>query len=386
MISPDRRRMLEQRAANPLKYEFDIIMEEYYSSLILRSQEISKDGMLLISKKGELEIYLKDNSLQKWVVGSKPDFKYFNTNILSKFFIPKESIGNTLAPYIGFITNISIGDYSVFVFKTKQISGAVVGTGTGASLGTSSSVVKGSSIAARCDQAGRAKIVTNMLLILTEERIPRILSRMTKQESEDYINYELEDEFKEILRKEGKLENSPAIKRLLTILGYSYEMFLDKYQKKTLSYDTDFMRIAKLFINRTKLVTPHIMESEVKNVESEIKKLPITATGASTLSALEKPKSKRKEKEKEKDISSSKVIKSMLNVIGYPEEDFFRLYKSNTLNYDDIHFPFNIKNNRNTTEVELCIMQEFLLRFYDKEREENKRWFFSPIEVLLNSI
>jgi len=153
-----------------------------------------------------------------------------------------------------------------------------------------------------------------------------------------------------------------------------------------LSYDTDFMRIAKLFINRTKLVTPHIMESEVKNTESEIKKLTSSGTGASTLSALEKPKSKRKEKEKEKDISTSKVIKSMLNVIGYPEEDFFRLYKLKTLNYDDIHFPFNIKNNRNTTEVELCIMQEFILRFYDKEHEENKRWFFSPIEVLLNSI
>ena len=383
MISSDRRRMLEQRAANPLKYEFDIIMEEYYSSLILHSQEINKDGILLISKKGELEIYLKDNSLQKWVVGSKPDFKYFNSNILAKFFIPKDSIGNTLAPYIGFITNISIGDYSAFVFKTKQISGAVVGTGAGASLGTSSSVVKGSSIAARCDQAGRAKIVTNMLLILTEERIPRILSRMTEQESQDYINYDLEDEFKEIMRKEGKLENSPAIKRLLTILGYSYETFLDKYQKKTLSYDTDFMRIAKLFINRTKLVTPHIMESEVKNVESDIKKLSSSATGASASASVS---AKLKRKEKEKDISTSKVIKSMLNIIGYPEENFFGKYKSKTLNYGDIHFPFSIKNNRNTTEVELCIMQEFLLRFYDNEREESKRWFFSPVEVLLNSI
>jgi len=376
MISPDRRRMLEQRAASPLKYEFDIIMEEYYSSLILHSQEISKDGMLLISKKGELEIYLKDNSLQKWVVGSKPDFKYFNASILAKFFIPKESIGNTLAPYIGFITNISIGDYSAFVVKTKQISGAVVGTGAGASLGTSSSVVKGSSIAARCDQAGRAKIVSNMLLILTEERISRILSRMTEQESRDYINYDLEDEFKEIMRKEGKLENSPAIKRLLTILGYSYETFLEKFQKKTLSYDSDFMRIAKLFINRTKLVTPHIVETEV---ESEIKKLSTSATGASVSASA-------KLKRKEKDISTSKVIKSMLSVIDYPQEDFFGKYKSKTLNYDDIHFPFSIKNNRNTTEVELCIMQEFLLRFYNNEHEENKRWFFSPVEVLLNSI
>jgi hypothetical protein len=91
-------------------------------------------------------------------------------------------------------------------------------------------------------------------------------------------------------------------------------------------------------------------------------------------------------KRKEKDISTSKVIKSMLSVIDYPQEDFFGKYKSKTLNYDDIHFPFSIKNNRNTTEVELCIMQEFLLRFYNNEHEENKRWFFSPVEVLLNSI
>jgi hypothetical protein len=204
----------------------------------------------------------------------------------------------------------------------------------------------------------------------------RILSRMTEQESRDYIDYDLEDEFKEIMRKEGKLENSPAIKRLLTILGYSYETFLDKYQKKTLLYGTDFTRMAKLFINRAKLITPYIMESEIEN---ELKKISISAAATGATAAT-------KRKEKEKDISTLKVVKSMLNVIDYPEEDFFGKYKLKTLNYGDIHFPFSIKNNRNTTEVELCIMQEFLLRFYDREHEENKRWFFSPVEVLLNSI
>ena len=314
IITADKQRIIDMRASNPIKYEFDIIMEEYYRSLFLSSStSLTKNAVLLISKKGELELYIRDEEVGRWTLGNKPDFKYFNADILAKFFIPKESIGNTLAPYIGFITNISIGDYSVFVFKTKQTSGS--GSGAGAGLGTSSSVVKGSSIAARCDQAGRAKIVTNMLLILTDERISRILSRMTQQESQDYINYDLEDEFKEIMRKEGKLENSPAIKRLLTILGYSYETFLDKYQKRTLVYDSDFTRIAKLFINRTKLVTPHIVESEV---ESEIKKLSTSATGASVSASA-----KLKRKEKEKDISTSKVIKSMLSIIDYPEEVFF---------------------------------------------------------------
>jgi len=366
-INTDRQR-LEIRESNPVKYEFDTIMESYYRSLVLEAPNLRKNGVLLISKKGDLELYIRDENVGRWTLGSKPDFKYFNTDILQKFFIPKESISNTLAPYIGFITNISIGDYSAFVFKTKQILSSL----------SSSSIVKGSSIAARCDQAGRAKIVSNLLLILNEERTSRLLSHMTEKESHDYIHYELEDEFKEILRKEGKLENSPAIKRLLGILGYSYESFLDKYQKKTLSFDTDYTRIAKLFINRIKLVTPNIMKTEVEN---ESKKIP-SGVAASTTA---KPKSSSA-KVKEKDITTSKVIKSMLNIIDYPEADFSRQYKAKTLNYDDIHFPFNIKNNRNTTEVELCIIQEFLLRFYDREREEGKRWFFSPVEVLLNSI
>ena len=132
------------------------------------------------------------------------------------------------------------------------------------------------------------------------------------------------------MRKEGKLENSPAIKRLLTILGYSYETFLDKYQKKTLSYEIDFMRIAKLFINRTKLVTPHIVETEVKELESEIKKLTDAASGVSA-QASAKSKISAKGKVKEKDISTSKAIKSMLSIIDYPPEDFFGKYKSKSL-------------------------------------------------------
>jgi hypothetical protein len=231
-LNADMQRVISIRESNPIKYEFDILMDEYYKSLVLEAPSLRKNGVLLISKKGELELYIRDEELGRWTLGSKPDFKYFNPSILAKFFIPKETIGSVLAPYIGFITNISTGNYSAYVFKTKQI------VNSGASLGAPSSVVKGSSIAARCDQAGRAKIVSNLLLILTEERMTRILSRMSEQESRDYIDYELENEFKEILRKEGKLENSPAIKRLLTILGYSYETFFN--------YSFNFFRFFKL--------------------------------------------------------------------------------------------------------------------------------------------
>ena len=95
-------------------------MESFYKSLVLEAPSLRKNGALLISKKGELELYIRDEEVGRWTLGTKPDFKYFNADILAKFFIPKETIGNTLAPYIGFITNISIGDYSAFVFKTKQ--------------------------------------------------------------------------------------------------------------------------------------------------------------------------------------------------------------------------------------------------------------------------
>ena len=38
------------------------------------------------------------------------------------------------------------------------------------------------------------------------------------------------------------------------------------------------------------------------------------------------------------------------------------------------------------TDVQLCIETEFLLRYLDENRVNDKRWFFSTIEDVLNSI
>ena len=37
-------------------------------------------------------------------------------------------------------------------------------------------------------------------------------------------------------------------------------------------------------------------------------------------------------------------------------------------------------------DVQLCIETEFLLRYLDENRVNDKRWFFSTIEDVLNSI
>lgn len=52
IITADKQRIIDMRASNPIKYEFDIIMEEYYRSLFLSSStSLTKNAVLLISKK-----------------------------------------------------------------------------------------------------------------------------------------------------------------------------------------------------------------------------------------------------------------------------------------------------------------------------------------------
>ena len=46
----------------------------------------------------------------------------------------------------------------------------------------------------------------------------------------------------------------------------------------------------------------------------------------------------------------------------------------------------SVANKRDTNEIELCILQEFILRYFDTIRQDGKRWFLTPIQVLLNKI
>lgn len=47
---------------------------------------------------------------------------------------------------------------------------------------------------------------------------------------------------------------------------------------------------------------------------------------------------------------------------------------------------FNAENTKGIGQVELCIRQEFMLRYYDIIKKERKRWFLSPIEGIVKNI
>ena len=47
---------------------------------------------------------------------------------------------------------------------------------------------------------------------------------------------------------------------------------------------------------------------------------------------------------------------------------------------------FTKDNTINLPQKELCVLQEFTLRLYDKEQKDNKRWFLSPVQAALIDI
>ena len=52
----------------------------------------------------------------------------------------------------------------------------------------------------------------------------------------------------------------------------------------------------------------------------------------------------------------------------------------------DNSIPLSVSNKRDTNEIELCILQEFILRYFDTIGQDGKRWFLTPVQVLLNKV
>ena len=48
--------------------------------------------------------------------------------------------------------------------------------------------------------------------------------------------------------------------------------------------------------------------------------------------------------------------------------------------------PLSVSNKREMNEIELCILQEFILRYFDAIIKDEKRWFLTPVQVLLNKV
>ena len=106
------------------------------------------------------------------------------------------------------------------------------------------------SIAARCDQASRAKTIENLLLILTPEKIKEILDLLTEDKKNEYTNYSLRNELSAIIEDEKRLTESISIKKLLRILGYEYKTFVEGLAKKNIDFTLTDDKLIKLFINR----------------------------------------------------------------------------------------------------------------------------------------
>ena len=71
-------------------------------------------------------------------------------------------------------------------------------------------------------------------------------------------------------------------------------------------------------------------------------------------------------------------------VVPIPDEILIQLF-INRISLDSSK-PLSVSNKRDTNEIELCILQEFILRFFDTIRQDEKRWFLTPVQVLLNKI
>lgn len=280
IISINRQKILEDRARNPGEYEFDQLMEEYYENCILHGNKM--EGIILISNNDKATLFIKNKDESIWVQGGTTDASYFKTDITRQNVINKE---NDLSIVIGFITSMKRNDYSSRIFKTKKIE-------------------KGS-IAARCDQASRAKTIENLLLILTPEKLRNVLQLLPEEKSNEYTEYNLRDELSAIIKEEKKISESISIKKLLRILGYDYKTFVEGLAKKSIDFTLTDDKLIKLFVNRI-----HIDNTQ----------------------------------------------------------------------------PFSIQNNRETTETELCIFQEIILRFFNYNNEDGRRWFLTPLQVKINNI
>jgi hypothetical protein len=71
-------------------------------------------------------------------------------------------------------------------------------------------------------------------------------------------------------------------------------------------------------------------------------------------------------------------------VIPLSEEILLQLF-INRISLDNSK-PLSVSNKRDTNEIELCILQEFILRYFDTIQQDGKRWFLTPVQVLLNRI
>ena len=193
-----------------------------------------------------------------------------------------------------------------------------------------------SSIAARCEQALKQDIVDNLSYILDPSELMEYIEELPPVEKEGYLRYNLKEEY----------ENDLLVK--------IYVELKEKY-KKTQS------------------------DEWIRNV------------------ALNEVLDKGK----------NELIVRFLKVMNYTPKEFKERREAGTLDFtlneriiqqlfinrikiederDGFPLPFSVTNNRDMNEVELCIFQEILLRFFDATHNKQHIWFLTPLQVLINKI
>jgi superfamily II DNA or RNA helicase len=193
-----------------------------------------------------------------------------------------------------------------------------------------------SSIAARCEQAIKQDIVDNISYILDPTQLLEYIDELPDIDKEGYLKYSLQDEY----------ENY--------VLGKIYVELKEKYKK---TQPDEWIRRVAL--------------NEV----------------------LDKGK--------------NELIVRFLKVMNYTPKEFNSRRKSDTLDFalnenriqqlfinrikiedkiDGLSIPFSVTNNRDMNEIELCIFQEILLRYFEYIHNKNKIWFLTPLQVILNKI
>ena len=192
-----------------------------------------------------------------------------------------------------------------------------------------------SSIAARCEQALKQDIVDNLSYILDPRELIEYIEELPPVEKEGYLRYNLQDEYEKDL------------------LVKIYKELKEKYKSQPDEWIRNVALNEVLDKGKNELIVRFL---KVMNyTPKEFKERREAGTLDFTL--------------------NERIIQQLfINRIKIDDER------------DGFPLPFSVTNNRDMNEVELCIFQEILLRFFDATHNKEHIWFLTPLQVLINKI
>jgi hypothetical protein len=192
-----------------------------------------------------------------------------------------------------------------------------------------------SSIAARCEQALKQDIVDNLSYILDPRELIEYIEELPPVEKEGYLRYNLQEEYEKDL------------------LVKIYKELKEKYKSQPDEWIRNVALNEVLDKGKNELIVRFL---KVMNyTPKEFKERREAGTLDFTL--------------------NERIIQQLfINRIKIEDER------------DGSPLPFSVTNNRDMNEVELCIFQEILLRFFDATHNKEHIWFLTPLQVLINKI